>query len=285
MKRFLDWAANGTPTWSSGKAPSLLYRFDAREGTSSHNHSDPRCNLSIPATFEVLDKIVLRTPWQEEHFGRSFVRDVVVNILGFFAFRNLHCCVAGERQGIAKEIQCIFCRGAGWRNQPRHRADRSLSSRSHLLPFGRHLQHFRGNPWSISLSVDFPPPTSKEKNLNLSLFSTLVEKLAFRAMRSARLRRSPAKISEARDPGHQKSPHSAGQRRHGPVKPDASARVLPRSGTQRYSGATSSSREKPASTGSWNPTISSSDFCNAVRRLNFCPIVLERQVMGISRDA
>lgn len=113
LKRFQDWAANGTPTWSSEKAPALLYRFDEREGTSSRNHSDHRYNISIPATFEVLDKIVLRTPWQEAHFGRSFVRDVVVNILGFLPFGIFFAAWLGKDKGLPRKSNVFFVAALG----------------------------------------------------------------------------------------------------------------------------------------------------------------------------
>lgn len=113
LKRFQDWTANGTPTWSSGKTRSLLYRFDERKGTSSRNHSDPRYNLRIPATFEVLIKTVLRTPWQEEHFGRSFVRDGVVNILGFLPFGFFFTAWLRKDYGLPRKLDVFFVAALG----------------------------------------------------------------------------------------------------------------------------------------------------------------------------
>ncbi len=113
LKHFRDWAANETPTWSAAKAPSLLYRFDEREGTGSRNHSDPRYNLWIPATFEVLNKSVLRTPWQEEHFGRSFVRDVVVNILGFLPFGFFFTAWLRKDDGLPRKLDVFLVAALG----------------------------------------------------------------------------------------------------------------------------------------------------------------------------
>jgi len=85
LEHFRDWTKNGTPTWLPGESPALLYTFAERTGATSRNHSGPRNDLSIPATFDVLNKIVLRPPWEED-FSRSFNRDLVVNILGFLPF-------------------------------------------------------------------------------------------------------------------------------------------------------------------------------------------------------
>ena len=86
LKHFQDWTADGTPAWLPGNAPALLYRFDERTGTISRNHIGSRYDLSIPATFRVLQKNLLRPPRQEEYFHRSFIRDVVINVLGFLPF-------------------------------------------------------------------------------------------------------------------------------------------------------------------------------------------------------
>ena len=85
LRHFQDWVINGTPSWMPGNAPALLYRFDERTGTISRNHSGSRYDLSIPENFQVLKKTVLRPPWQEK-FNRAFIRDVIVNVLGFIPF-------------------------------------------------------------------------------------------------------------------------------------------------------------------------------------------------------
>lgn len=86
FQHFQDWIAQGSPTWLPGKIPPLLYLFDERTGLTSHNHSGDHYDISIPATFHVLKKNVLRSPRKEEYFHRSFILDVVINILGFLPF-------------------------------------------------------------------------------------------------------------------------------------------------------------------------------------------------------
>ena len=86
LQHFQDWIAKGSPTWLPGKNPPLLYLFDERRGLTSRNHSGNRYDISIPATFQALQKTVLRSPWKEAIFDRYFIRDVVINILGFLPF-------------------------------------------------------------------------------------------------------------------------------------------------------------------------------------------------------
>ena len=86
LRHFHDWIAKGSPTWFPGKGPTLLYLFDERTGQASRNHSGDRYDISIPATFQVLQKTVLRPPWKEDFFDRYFIRDFVINIMGFLPF-------------------------------------------------------------------------------------------------------------------------------------------------------------------------------------------------------
>jgi len=82
---FQDWIAHGIPGWSPRNTPSLLYLFDERAGVISRNQGEGRYDLLIPETFQVLEKNILRPPWQEK-FNRSFIRDDIVNIFGFLPF-------------------------------------------------------------------------------------------------------------------------------------------------------------------------------------------------------
>ena len=86
IKHFHDWIEHGAPTWLPGKTPPILYLFDERTGSISRNHRGEHLDISIPPTFHLLQKTVLRLPWEEEYFHRSFIRDVVINILGFLPF-------------------------------------------------------------------------------------------------------------------------------------------------------------------------------------------------------
>jgi VanZ family protein len=86
LNHFRDWTVYGTPAWLPGETPSLLYRFDERTGMTIRNHGGSRYDISMPATFHALEKNVLFPPWQEERIDRSFIQDVVVNVLGFLPF-------------------------------------------------------------------------------------------------------------------------------------------------------------------------------------------------------
>ncbi len=81
-----DWAGGGSPPRPPEPGPALLYRFADLNGGAPRNASDPRFDLAVPKIFAPLTRTILRPPWREEHFGRPFVADVLVNILGFLPF-------------------------------------------------------------------------------------------------------------------------------------------------------------------------------------------------------
>jgi VanZ family protein len=110
-----DWTEDGTLTWSSGKTPTLLYRFDERMGSTSRNGMGDHYDISVPATFYVLQKTVLRPPWQEEYFHRYFIRDVVINILGFlpFGFFFTACLRKGDGLPSRSDIFLVAILGGG----------------------------------------------------------------------------------------------------------------------------------------------------------------------------
>ncbi len=70
----------------TGKEKALLvYRLDERSGGVAH---DPLSgyHLVIPPRFEPLKKTILTPPWEDFRFNRSYLKDILTNILGFIPF-------------------------------------------------------------------------------------------------------------------------------------------------------------------------------------------------------
>jgi glycopeptide antibiotics resistance protein len=61
------------------------YLFNERSGTLANDQVGSH-HLVIPARFEVLKKTTLRLPWEDFRFNRSYLMDVMTNILGFIPF-------------------------------------------------------------------------------------------------------------------------------------------------------------------------------------------------------
>ena len=62
-----------------------LYLFDEHSGTLAHDQVGGY-HLVIPPRFEVLKKTILVPPWEDFRFNRSYLMDILTNILGFIPF-------------------------------------------------------------------------------------------------------------------------------------------------------------------------------------------------------
>jgi hypothetical protein len=70
---------------SGEEGPIALYLFDEHSGTLVHDSAGNR-HLVIPSGFEILKKTILVPPWEDFRFNRSYVTDLMANILGFIPF-------------------------------------------------------------------------------------------------------------------------------------------------------------------------------------------------------
>ena len=106
-QHFRDWLAQRTPTWAAGKTPTLLYVFDERAGTIARNHTSHHNDISIPATFHILRKNVLRPSLPGDYFSRYFVKDVAVNVLGFIPFGFYFALWLRKEDGSARKFRVL----------------------------------------------------------------------------------------------------------------------------------------------------------------------------------
>ena len=70
---------------SLGSEPISLYFFDEHSGTLAHDSVGDH-HLVIPSRFKVLKKTTLVPPWEDFRFSRSYLMDILTNILGFIPF-------------------------------------------------------------------------------------------------------------------------------------------------------------------------------------------------------
>jgi VanZ family protein len=73
------------PKESGGDEPVSFYIFDEHSGTLAHDSVGDH-HLLIPSRFKVLKKTILVPPWEDFRFTRSYLMDVLTNILGFIPF-------------------------------------------------------------------------------------------------------------------------------------------------------------------------------------------------------
>ncbi len=78
-----DWGAGSLPSVAKNAGIVARYVFDERKGRVVHNAVDAATNLLIPEHFFVLNEQFLERPWDEFRPAWSYLKDVLVNIVGF----------------------------------------------------------------------------------------------------------------------------------------------------------------------------------------------------------
>jgi len=80
---YTSLSSYGKPVFSLNEQPTLLYLFDEQGGTMIHNNTGHLHHLIIPTTLKVPKKIILGLPSRDYWLSRSFLKDSLINILGF----------------------------------------------------------------------------------------------------------------------------------------------------------------------------------------------------------
>ena len=85
LKSFENWEKNKKSLFQKEEGLISSYLFDEHSGTLAHDSVGDH-HLILPSRFEVLKKTILVPPWEDFRFTRSYLMDVLTNILGFIPF-------------------------------------------------------------------------------------------------------------------------------------------------------------------------------------------------------
>lgn len=83
-KNYLQWSKSSNIQVRNDHL--AFYCFDEKEGVLIKNKLSPQYSLIIPPHIHGLRKEILSFPWHRFRFKRSFILDIVLNILGFIPF-------------------------------------------------------------------------------------------------------------------------------------------------------------------------------------------------------
>jgi hypothetical protein len=83
---FNRWSKDQSFSFARDDNPLVLYLFDEMGGTRALDHSGGNLHLEIPSRMQVLEKRILALPWNNFKFNRSFITDIIVNLIGFIPF-------------------------------------------------------------------------------------------------------------------------------------------------------------------------------------------------------
>lgn len=88
---FESWNQASVPAGLERDGLASLYTFSEGTGTTVHDSSTQRVDLTIPRTFSTPYKPFLATPWQEYSPDLDYFWDVAINVAGFVPFGFFFC--------------------------------------------------------------------------------------------------------------------------------------------------------------------------------------------------
>ena len=80
---FIGWSLGQNFAFARNEKPSMLYLFDEKGGTIALDHAEGRHHLELPSMMRVFEPRVLSLPAVEFMSVSGFIKDIVVNLLGF----------------------------------------------------------------------------------------------------------------------------------------------------------------------------------------------------------
>ena len=85
LQHFQKWSNNESSSLSREEGLIAFYLFDEHSGTVAYDHVGGH-HLLMKPRYEAFQKRVLISPWGDFQLNRSYLRDILTNILGFIPF-------------------------------------------------------------------------------------------------------------------------------------------------------------------------------------------------------
>jgi hypothetical protein len=108
LQNYQDWVKNSSPTVSENKGLTALYLFDEHSENLVHNKVGAQCHLLIPETFQILKKSILVMPWKDFRLNPSYLKDILVNIIGFIPFGFVFSAFLFKATSLTRTRICII---------------------------------------------------------------------------------------------------------------------------------------------------------------------------------
>lgn len=103
---------DGTFPVIENSQPVALYTFAERTGNIVHNQITSGPDLTIPSSFRIPYKPLLKAPWNEFYPNLAYLREVFINIAGFIPFGFFFCKLFSSGQPSQKNIVVTIILGA-----------------------------------------------------------------------------------------------------------------------------------------------------------------------------
>ena len=102
---------NGNSEAIENSRPVALYAFAERTGNIVHNQITSGPDLTIPSSFHVPYKPLLKAAWNEFYPNPAFFREVFINIVGFIPFGFFFCMLFSSGQPSQKIVVATIILG------------------------------------------------------------------------------------------------------------------------------------------------------------------------------
>lgn len=80
---FDNWFKGQNFLFAMKYKPFVLYLFDEKRGKRAFDYAGEKHDLEIPSRMQILDKTVLSLTWDRLNFDSRFIRDIIINLIGF----------------------------------------------------------------------------------------------------------------------------------------------------------------------------------------------------------
>jgi len=111
---FDNWVKDQKILFAMKYKPFVLYLFDEKGGKRAFDHASEKHDLEIPSRMQILNKKVLSLTWDRLNFDSRFIRDIIINLIGFIPlgfFLNATFVKVGgsfERHGVLTTVVLCF---------------------------------------------------------------------------------------------------------------------------------------------------------------------------------
>jgi hypothetical protein len=102
-KHFKDWSKNQILSFSRSENTLLFFTFNDGKGTETIDYVSGIQKLNIPPRFQILKKSFVSLPWRDFQADKSYLIDLIINLLGFIPSGFILCALFVQAGGILQK--------------------------------------------------------------------------------------------------------------------------------------------------------------------------------------
>jgi hypothetical protein len=104
---FKQWSRERDFSFAMEDAPKVLYIFDEKAGERAFDQAGGNHHLEIPLKMKILKRQILVAPWYRVKLNKSFIQDIILNIIGFIPFGFFLSAIFLSIGGFVEKHSCL----------------------------------------------------------------------------------------------------------------------------------------------------------------------------------